>query len=424
MEKLAIDGGPRAVPEGYHYEKWPIITDRDIKSVVDVLKNKPIWGSNAPSVLEIERKWANYCGVEYCHGTNGGTAAIHMSLAGVGVKAGDEVIVPAYSFHSTASAILHHNAIPVFVDIDFDTYTIDWRKIDAAITDHTRAIIGVDLFGLPANWKEINRVASSNGLKTIEDACQSHGAEIDGKKTGTFADCGAFSLNGSKNLPGSEGGFFVTNNSAMFKNGIKLEMNVQTQEGKRVYPDYSFGWNYRMNPLAAALTTSQLDRLDELNAQRIKNCELLSERLSKLEGIIPPKVPDGFKHVYHMYKVALSEGLAEKYNMSLRELRDNLMFFLASEGVSISLWVQKLLPSLGIYQLKEGYGHGCPWTCPRASPRARNMEYQASNFPAAQKLIEGTFNINAIFTMSGSEHVMMVIKAFEKVWENLDKILD
>ncbi|MHA1370279.1 MAG: DegT/DnrJ/EryC1/StrS family aminotransferase, partial [Promethearchaeota archaeon] len=311
-EKLAIDGGKKSIPDDFKRKAWPIIDEDDIEAVVNSLRHRKIWGSDAPDVIELEQEWADYCGVKYCRGTNGGTAALHMAIAGVGVQSGDEIIVPAYSFHSTASAIIHHNAIPRFVDIDFETYTIDWRQIEDAITDKTKAIIGVDLFGLPANWDEINKIAKKHGLNTIEDACQSHGAAIRDKKTGTLADIAAFSLNGSKNLPGSEGGFLTSNNSEIMEKAASLEMSVRVINGKRIYPKYSFGWNYRMNPLAAALAKSQLRKLDDLNDLRIKNCRKLTRGIKNLEGIITPKVPEGYKHVYHMYKVALDPGLAEK----------------------------------------------------------------------------------------------------------------
>ncbi len=416
MEKLALDGGQRAIPESMAIANWPAITEEDIEHVVTTMRRGPIWGSDAPNVAALEKEWAAYCGARYCKGTNGGTAAIHMALAAAGVGPGTEVIVPAYSFHSSASAILHHNAIPRFVDIDFSTYTIDPARVEASITPNTRAIIGVDLFGLPANWPEINKIAREHGLVTIEDACQSHGAAIGSQKTGTLGDIAAFSLNGSKNLPGAEGGLITTNDGELFgKTGI-LDMDVRTVDGRRVYPEYSFGWNYRMNELSAALTRSRLKHLDELNAIRKENCTYLSNHLRHLDGLVVPRVPDRFHHVFHMYKLAISPSTASEHGVPVKEFRDTVMFALAAEGVRISTWVQSVLPSLPIYQVKEGYGRGCPWSCPfGAGPPA----YDPRMYPEANRLIESTFNIDGFVPPASRDYLDMVVHAFEKVWQHI-----
>ncbi|MFX0098814.1 MAG: DegT/DnrJ/EryC1/StrS family aminotransferase [Candidatus Hodarchaeota archaeon] len=422
MEKLAIDGGSKAVPDALTPRSWPVITEEDIESVTSALRSGVIWGTEAPNVLGLQDEWAEFCGAKYCKGTNGGTAAIHMGLCGVGVEAGDEVIVPAYTFHSSASAILHHNAIPVFVDIDFDTYTIDWRKVEEKITDKTRAIIGVDLFGLPANWIEINKIARKNDIKTVEDGCQAHGAAINGKKTGNLTDIAAFSLNGSKNLPGAEGGLLVTNEWEFMEAAAKLEMNVRIVDGKRIYPKYSFGWNYRMNELAAALTRSQLKKLPELNDKRRGNCQRLSNALKKLEGLTPPLEPEGYRHVYHMYKVALDDSLVEKYDVPLKELRDGIIYALMTEGVRTALWVQDMIPSLEIYQSQVGYGSGCPWSCPHGS--RRTYEYKVEEYPATARLVEGTFNLDYFYPPNDKDYIDAIIHAFEKVWAHFDTLFE
>ncbi|NMC03716.1 MAG: DegT/DnrJ/EryC1/StrS family aminotransferase [Candidatus Lokiarchaeota archaeon] len=418
-DKLAIDGGQKAVPDELVKVPWPVITDDDVSAVCAALRSGHIWG-NAPNVVALEKEWANYCGVQHCHGTNGGTAALHMALAGTGVGAGDEVLVPAYSFHSSASCILHQNAIPVFVDIDLATFTIDPEKIREKITTKTKAIIAVDLFGLPANWDAINKIAKKNGLATIEDGCQAHGAAINGKKTGSLAEVAAFSLNGSKNLPGAEGGLLVTDDEGIFEQSRILEMAVQIVEGKRVYPAYTFGWNYRMNELSAALTRSRLKSLDELNAARKQNCEYLSAELTKLDGLIPPHVPGGFTHVYHMYRVRLDPSLGEKYKMPMPEIKNGIMYALNSEGVATSTWVTDTLPHQGIYTALRGYGNGCPWTCPHGSGVKR--EYAIEAYPSALQLVETTFNVEYFYPPNGRTYIEAVVHGFQKVWEHLDTI--
>ncbi|MEX2718997.1 MAG: DegT/DnrJ/EryC1/StrS family aminotransferase [Candidatus Sigynarchaeum springense] len=419
MDKLAMDGGPKAVPDDLVKVPWPVITEEDVAAVSAALRSNQIWG-NAPNVVALEKEWAAYCGVEHCHGTNGGTAALHMALAGAGVGPGDEVIVPAYTFHSSASCILHHNAIPVFADIDFATFTLDPKKIEEKITAKTKAIIGVDLFGLPANWDAINKIAKKHGLVTIEDGCQAHGAAIDGRKTGSLADVAAFSLNGSKNLPGAEGGLLVTGNKDIFDKSKILEMAVQVVEGKRVYPAYSFGWNYRMNELSAALTRSRLKHLDELNAARRKNCEYLSGELNKLEGIITPTVPAGFTHVYHMYRIGLDPALGERYKVPMPELKTGIMFALNSEGVPTTTWVSDILSRQGIYTALRGYGNGCPWTCPYGSGAKR--DYASEVYPAAQRLVDTTFNVEYFYPPNERQFLEAIVRGFQKVWAHLDTL--
>jgi dTDP-4-amino-4,6-dideoxygalactose transaminase len=420
--QLAIDGGPKAIPDDFQKKPWPNYSEEDIAAVVKAMRSGQVWGSNAPNIQELEKEWAAYCGAKYCCGTNGGTAALHMAVAAAGVGPGDEVIVPVYSFHSSASCILHHNAIPVFADIDMRTYTLDPKDFEQKITDRTKAVVAVDLFGLPANWDEINRIAKKHGIATIEDACQAHGAAIRGKKAGVLADVAAFSLNGSKNLSGSEGGLLTTDNEAFFARSAKLEMDVRTIDGKRVYPKYSFGWNYRMNELAAALTRNRLKTLDELNAGRRKNCQFLSDRLRKLEGLLVPIEPEGFTHVYHMYRLQLDNLFAERYNMPIKEIRDSIIYALQTEGVSTGLWIQDILPAMDIYQAKEGYGHGCPWTCAYGSKK--DYQYQSSDYPNGVQLTRSTFHLDYFYPPNDFELMDKIAKAFEKVWENMDTFFE
>ena len=212
-EKLALDGGDRVVPEGM-VKAWPPMTQQDKDAVLAVFDSGHLHGSSAPRCLELQERWAEYCGAKYCVVTNSGTAACHMAVATCGVEPGDEVIVPAFTFWSTAAAVLHHNAIPVFVDIDPKTYTIDPKLIEAKITKRTKAIFPVDIHGMPCDMDPIFDIARKHNLKVISDCCQAHGAKYKGRKVGSIADATAFSCNRSKNLSGVEGGLYTTNNEA------------------------------------------------------------------------------------------------------------------------------------------------------------------------------------------------------------------
>src|SRR5690348_4301297 len=189
--KLAILGGDRAVPPGT-LQPWPSIDATDERFVLDSLH-----GTNhafGPNCTALEREFAAWNGSRFAVTTNSGTAALHMGVAACGCGPGDEVLVTAYSWSSSATCILHHNAIPVFVDIDFDTINMDVSKIEAAITPRTKAIVVVHLHGLAVDMETIGKIARKHKLKVVEDACQAHGAEFRGKKVGAMGDCGAFSF--------------------------------------------------------------------------------------------------------------------------------------------------------------------------------------------------------------------------------------
>ena len=218
-EKLAIDGGTPVLKRN-DYGNWPIITEDDRRFINEVLDSGIVAGGTAPQVAALETEWAAYVGSKYCLTTTcSGTAALHMALAAVGVGPGDEVITSAFTFLASASCALHQNAIPVFVDIDPRTYNMDPAKLEAAITERTKAIIPVHIQGLPADLDPILAIARKHNLYVIEDACQAHGAEYKGKKVGTIGDIGTFSLNNFKNLCGGEGGLFITDDEDLSSEG-------------------------------------------------------------------------------------------------------------------------------------------------------------------------------------------------------------
>lgn len=207
--KPAILGGERTIPEGM-LKKWPPIDNTDREMVMASLE-----GTNhsfGPNCQAFQEEFAAWNGNKHAIFTNSGTAALHMGLAACGIGAGDHVIVTSYSWSSSATCIIHHNAIPIFVDIDFATINMDTDKIEAAITPRTKAIVVVHLHGLAVNMDKVCAVARKHNLKVVEDCCQAHGALFNGRKVGVFGDCAAFSFNQNKCLCTGEGGMFVTQN--------------------------------------------------------------------------------------------------------------------------------------------------------------------------------------------------------------------
>jgi len=228
-----------------------------------------------PQMIALQDEWAKYVGTKHCLVTNSGTAALHMTVAATGVGPGDEVITSAFTFLASASCVLHHNGIPVFVDIDSRTFTMDPKKIE-------------------------EKIAKKHNLAVIEDACQAHGAKYKGRKVGTLGDMAAFSLNSTKNLQAADAGLFNTDRDDYRDLAARVRMfgeDVKPGESRK-YDATVMGWQYRPHELTCALARSQLRRLDERNSLRTKNCEYLSENLSKIDGVQPPFVPPYAQPVY------------------------------------------------------------------------------------------------------------------------------
>jgi len=421
--KLAIEGGPKTVPDGLT-KPWPIITQDDIDAVVRVLKRGILWGPTAPEKEALEKEWAEYVGTRYSLVVNSGTAAIHACLAGVGVEAGDEVIVPAFTFWATAQAALCQNAIPVFVDIDPKTLNIDPNKIEEKITEKTKAIVVVHIHGLPCDMDEINEIAKKYNLAVVEDAAHAHGSTYKGKKAGNLGDMGAFSLNGTKHLPTGEGGLITTNNPDYFEKARLTSMfgeKIVPKGAIRPYDAYTMGFNYRSTEMSNALTRSLLRRLDEYNRLRIRNCEFLNEELSKIKGVIPPYTSSDRTHTYHLYRVRIDPDALGVNHLKPRELRWAIQNALFAEGVDVKEWHSFPVPGQHIFQRKDAYGKGCPWSCPYAR---QDIKYDPNDYPETVKMFDTSFCIYSIYPPNDLELMKYYVEAFHKVFDNLDRIVE
>ena len=269
----------------------PIIGEEEIENVVEVLKSGMI--AQGPKVMEFEEKFANWIGAKYGIATNSGTSALHVALLACGIGEGDEVITTPFTFIASGNAIVYTGATPVFADIDLDTYTIDPDSIEDLITDKTKAILPVQLYGQAADMDKIREIAEKHDLKIIEDAAQAHGAEYNGEKVGTLGDMACFSFYPTKNMTTSEGGMITTNDEELAK---KAQMFRAHGASERYHHD-EIGYNFRMTDIAAAIGLAQLNVIDEFNNKRISNANYLNEQLKDVEGIVTPKSPDNYKHV-------------------------------------------------------------------------------------------------------------------------------
>jgi dTDP-4-amino-4,6-dideoxygalactose transaminase len=344
--------------------RWPILTDGDRQAIARVLDRGVLSGAGAPEARALETEFAAAVGTRFCLATNSGTSALHIALAAAGIEPGDEVIVPALSFIATAQAVLHQGATPVFADVDPETYNIDPADAARRVTPRSRAIVPVHLHGLAADMDAITALARSYRLTVIEDAAQAHGALYKGRAVGTLGAMAAFSLNSTKNLPAGEGGLFVTDSDELCGRAARVRFDGLEPPSKwdATHPldDEADahatlrGWMYLPGELTAALARSQLSRLPETTARSRRNAARLTERLARLPGIQPPRVPPDRTHVFHKYRVRLD---AERAGLRLgpAALRDRALEALRAEGVEAVRWQTVPLPAHPLFASAERY---------------------------------------------------------------------
>jgi perosamine synthetase len=273
----------------------PDLGQDEIDAVAEVIRSGMV--AQGPRVRELEAAWADYCGVRHTIAVGNGTLALMALMDQLGIGHGDEVVTVSHTFAATANAILSTGATPVFVDIEPDTYLIDAKLIEAAITPRTRAIIPVHLYGLVADMDMIGAIADRHGLAVVEDACQAHGATFRGRRAGSFGH-GAFSLYATKNMTTAEGGFITTNDD-----GLADRLRMYRNQGMRSRYEFEMlGYNFRMTDLNAAIGLVQLAKLDRNTARR----QAVAARYDAAFADLPvrsPVIPDGRTHVYHQYTI-------------------------------------------------------------------------------------------------------------------------
>lgn len=299
----AILGGVPAWSER-NWPKWPVWNpETDEKRVLDVIRSG-IW-SRAGTVDEFEKEWANALGANSCLTVVNGTNALIIALNQFNIGAGDEVIVPPYTFISTVQAVLANGAIPIFADIDPETFQIDPAKIEAKITSRTKAILPVHILGLPADMDKIMAIAKKHDLKVVEDACQAHLAEIDHKKVGTIGDAGCFSFQNSKNLPIGEGGAIVSDDEEFIDRCFSyhnLGFSFGSVVGSVGSGSIRQGNKQRWSEYQAAIGLAQLKRLDSQTDTRNKNAAYLTSQIKDIDGIEPYKLYDNVtRGAFHLF---------------------------------------------------------------------------------------------------------------------------
>jgi len=308
------------------------------------------WISSAGKyIVEFEKAFAKYCGCKYAVAVTSGTTALHLALASLGIKKGDEVIIPSFTMIACAFAVCYTGSKPVFVDIDEKTWNIDVSKIEEKITKKTKAIMPVHIFGNPCNMKEIIRIAKKYKLHIVEDCAEAHGAEYNGKKVGSFSSISAFSFFANKNLTAGEGGMVLTNNKKYYDKCRYLRNMSYSLTKPRTYEHDEIGFNYRMTNLQAAIGLAQTELADKYRAMRIENNRLYKKFLSGVEGIIFQQDEKNSINVHWMNAILIDE---KKYGKT----KDRLMKFLKENNVDTRLLFT------GMHKQKSLKQYGCKIT--------------------------------------------------------------
>ena len=300
----------------------PSLDQEEINAVISVINSGILTDKSGmgPKVIEFERNYAEYVEAKHAIAVSSGTAALHAALLAANIGPRDEVIVPSFSYSATVEAVLLTGAKPIFADIDESTYTISDETIENALSFRTRAIIPVDLYGLPVDLQPILEIAESRDITVIEDSAQAHGAQYHDKPIGGISNMTCFSFYASKNMTTGEGGMITTNDDDLAE---ALRM-IRTHGESKPYWVERLGHNYRMTEISAAIGIIQLQKLPEIIKKRRDNAFLLTEKLEKTKRLILPREPDDRKHAWHLYTIRVkgaNRGSRNKLIESLRSKR-------------------------------------------------------------------------------------------------------
>ena len=292
---------------------YKIYTDEeDIIQINKILRRGRDWAIG-PEIEELENQIKNYVGTDYCAVLNSGTSALHATLLSYGIGTNDEVIIPSFSFISTANSIQFVNAIPKFSEIEEHTFGLDPNLIKSKISNKTKAIMPMDYGGMSCQISELKKIAHDNDLILIEDAAEGLGSSVNGKKVGSISDSAIFSFCGNKVLTTGEGGAVVTDSKEIYEK-IKLISSHGRVDQKSYFNNQNesqyigLGYNWRMSSFTAGLGISQLGKLDKIIKMRQENAQFLSSHLSSIEELEVPKPPSNYEHIFQMYTVRLKNN--------------------------------------------------------------------------------------------------------------------
>ena len=396
--------------------RWPEVLEEDIHAVVDVLRAEPEpWGFMHPMVRGFQDVYGAYTQRAHCLAVSSGTASLQLAVAASGAEAGDEIITPALGFVASATCILHHNCIPVFTEVDPETFNIDPEDVARRITPRTRAIVAVDLLGLPANYESLRTLARKHNLSIIEDASQSQGARYQGVPAGGLGDISAMSIMASKNLAAAgEGGVITTNHEAAWHRILGLAsqgMNPWNPDvGGPLRVAMQLGFNLRPTPTSISFAWSQLRRLPFYQERREERVAAFETALGETSLFKKPKVPSDRTHAWQMYRLRVNPEGVGLTRQHASALRDAVIFLARAEGGVCGFWEEQTLPSMRVFQDQVGYGRGCPWKCHHSS-----IDYREP-FEVSQRIIDEGF----IVPITRATHALEMVRTQGRIWAKLE----
>lgn len=296
----------------------PLIGRKELKNVTHCIKSGWI-SSKGEYIIKFEENFSKYCDVKYGVTTMNGTTALHLAVEALGIKKGEEIIIPSFTMIASAYAAVYSGATPVLVDSEPETWNIDTTKIEEKITKKTRAIMPVHIYGHPVDMAPILKLAQDYNLFVVEDAAEAHGAEYKGKKVGGLGDVGCFSFYANKIITTGEGGMMVTNDKKIYERAAMLK-DLSFSEHRRFLHE-SLGYNYRMTNLQAAIGLAQLEKIEDFVKIKRRNASLYSKLLKGVVGITLPTEKDWAKNVYWMYSILIDK---RKFGIGRDEVQKRL----------------------------------------------------------------------------------------------------
>lgn len=421
---LALSGGQKTITEPF--SRYNSIGAEEVEAAKAVIETGVLssfigcWELpgffGGEKVCELEQAWSKFFKVKHAVSVNSNTSGLIAALGAIGVEPGDEVIVSPWTMCASATSILVWNAIPVFADIEDQTFNLDPESIKAHISSQTKAIVVPDIFGHAARLDEIMAIAKENGLKVIEDAAQAPGALYQGSYVGTRADIGVFSLNYHKHIHTGEGGVCVTNDDQLAERMQLIRNHAEScVEGKGVSNLANLiGFNFRMTEVEAAIGIEQLKKLSKFAGQRTSAAERLTAGIRNLKGLRPPVVGDNCSHVYYIYPLLVNERV-------LGVSRNKIVEALQAEGVPGLCNAYINVHLLPMYQRKIAYGSkGFPWS---ASFCKREVSYAKGICPVAETLQDSRYmGIEMCLHQYTNSEIDLMVEAFQKVWNNLAEL--
>ncbi len=368
----------------------PDLTEKEIAAVNEVLQTPYL--SIGKTVIEFENQFVKYIGVNQAIAVNSGTSGLHLCMKALDIKDGDEVITTPFSFIASANSILFERAKPVFLDIREDTYNLDEDKIESKITARTKAILPVHVFGYPCDMEKINKIARKHKLHVIEDACEAIGAEINGKKIGSFGDAAVFAFYPNKQMTTGEGGMIVTNDQKI-SDLCKSLRNQGRNSGAEWLAHDRLGYNYRLSEVSSALGVAQIKRIEELLGKREQVAAFYNSRLSDLpEVILPPRSSGGIKRSWFVYVLRLDNSFTENQ-------RNEIITRLRADGIGCCAYFPPIhLQSFYI----EQFG------------------FKPGDFPVTERIAKGTIAL-PFYNRLTEEQVDRVVKSFKAHLQEVKK---